>query len=64
GLGLGLFISQKLVERHAGHIDVHSIPGEGSVFSVVLPLFVDPVTENIDTAKLTPHTQAVWTIAH
>lgn len=64
GLGLGLFISQKLVERHAGHIDVHSIPGEGSVFSVVLPLFVDPVTENIDTTKLTPHTQAVWTIAH
>lgn len=64
GLGLGLFISQKLVERHAGHIDVQSIPGEGSVFSIVLPLFVDPVTENIDTTKLAPHTQAVWTIAH
>ena len=64
GLGLGLFISQKLVERHAGHIDVQSVPGEGSVFSIVLPLFVDPVTENIDTTKLAPHTQAVWTIAH
>ncbi len=64
GLGLGLFISQKLVERHAGRIDVQSVPGEGSVFSIVLPLFVDPVTENIDAAKLAPHTQAVWTIAH
>ncbi|MEO8971441.1 MAG: hybrid sensor histidine kinase/response regulator [Ktedonobacteraceae bacterium] len=64
GLGLGLFISQKLVERHAGRIDVQSIPGEGSVFSIVLPLFVDPVTENMDAAKLAPHTQAVWTIAH
>ncbi len=64
GLGLGLFISQKLVERHAGRIDVQSVPGEGSVFSIVLPLFVDPVTENFDTTKLTPHTQAVWTIAH
>ena len=64
GLGLGLFISQKLVERHAGRIDVQSMPGEGSVFSIVLPLFVDPVTENIDVAKLAPHTQAVWTIAH
>jgi signal transduction histidine kinase len=64
GLGLGLFISQKLVERHAGHIDVQSVPGEGSVFSIVLPLFVDPVIENIDTTKLAPHTQAVWTIAH
>lgn len=64
GLGLGLYISRKLVERHAGRIDVQSIPGEGSVFSIVLPLFVDPVTENIDAAKLAPHTQAVWTIAH
>ncbi len=64
GLGLGLFISQKLVERHAGRIDVQSIPGEGSVFSIVLPLFVDPASENIDATKLAPHTQAVWTIAH
>ena len=64
GLGLGLYISRKLVERHAGRIDVHSIPGEGTVFSIVLSLFVDPESENIDTTNLAPHTQAVWTIAH
>ncbi len=63
GLGLGLYIAWKLVERHAGHIDVQSVPGEGSVFSMVLPLFIDPTTENVDAAKLAPHTQAVWTIA-
>ena len=62
GLGLGLYISRKLVERHAGHIDVQSFPGEGSVFSVVLPLFIEPTTENDDAAKLAPLTQAVWTI--
>lgn len=63
GLGLGLYISRKLVERHAGHIDVESAPGEGSVFSVVLPLFIEPETGNDDdVAKLTPQTQAVWTI--
>src|SRR5713101_1179443 len=64
GLGLGLYISRKLVERHAGRIDVQSVPGEGSVFTVVIPLFVDPTIENDDVAELAPHTQAVWTIAH
>ncbi len=64
GFGLGLYISRKLVERHAGRIDVHSVPGKGSVFSVVLPLFVEPTTENEDVANLAPHTQAVWTIVH
>ncbi len=64
GLGLGLFISRKLVERHAGHIHVQSVPGEGSIFSVVLPLFVEPSAVNDDAAKLAPHTQAVWTIQH
>jgi signal transduction histidine kinase len=64
GLGLGLHVARKLVERHAGRIDVQSVPGEGSVFSVVLPLFVDPDTEEVDPAKLTSHTQAVWTILH
>jgi signal transduction histidine kinase len=64
GLGLGLFISRKLVERHAGRLDVQSMLGEGSVFSIVLPLFVDSATEDLDVTKLAPHTQAVWTIAH
>ena len=63
-LGLGLYIARKLVERHAGHIDVESVPGEGSLFSVVLPLFIEPANENDDVAKLTPQTQAVWTIKH
>jgi signal transduction histidine kinase len=64
GLGLGLYISRKLVERHAGRIEVQSAPDEGSVFSVILPLFVDPTTEEVDTSSLVPHTQAVWTIVH
>ncbi len=64
GLGLGLFISRKLVERHSGRIEVQSAPNEGSVFSVILPLFVDPLTEEVDTSSLAPHTQAVWTILH
>ena len=62
GLGLGLFISRKLVERHGGRIEVQSEPGKGSVFSIYLPIFVDPSEDDLDASKLAPHTQAIWTI--
>lgn len=63
GLGLGLYISRKIIERHGGRIEVHSIPDGGSVFSIILPIYVDPEAEDVeDVATLTPHTQAIWTM--
>jgi signal transduction histidine kinase len=62
GMGLGLYISRKIVERHGGHLDVQSSPGQGSVSCIVLPLYIDPATATIDAGKLSRHTQAVWTI--
>jgi signal transduction histidine kinase len=38
GLGLGLYISRAVVEQHGGAIEVRSRLGEGSVFTVRLPL--------------------------
>ncbi|NDG28269.1 MAG: hybrid sensor histidine kinase/response regulator, partial [Proteobacteria bacterium] len=38
GLGLGLFICRYIVNAHGGRIEVKSSPGEGSEFSVFLPL--------------------------
>ena len=39
GLGLGLYICKDLVTRQGGQIWARSIPGQGSVFSVTLPIF-------------------------
>jgi len=37
GLGLGLYISRRIVEAHGGSIRVESLPGAGSTFIVEVP---------------------------
>lgn len=38
GLGIGLYISKNIIERHEGCLDVQSRTGEGSTFSFHLPV--------------------------
>lgn len=37
GMGLGLHVAQKIVAAHGGTIEVASVPGQGTTFSVRLP---------------------------
>jgi two-component system phosphate regulon sensor histidine kinase PhoR len=37
GTGLGLAIVKHIVNRHRGSLEIESVPGEGSVFTVYLP---------------------------
>ena len=38
GTGVGLTITKQVIEGHGGYIDVESNPGQGTKFSIVLPL--------------------------
>jgi len=38
GTGLGLFICHSVIEKHEGSIQVTSTPGEGTCFSILLPV--------------------------
>jgi two-component system NtrC family sensor kinase len=43
GTGLGLSLSYDIIHKHGGQIEVHSHPGQGSCFRIVLPVSPDAV---------------------
>jgi len=45
GMGMGLAISQTIIEDHKGHISVASQPGRGTCFTVYLPASEDKLMQ-------------------
>jgi len=55
GTGLGLSIVKGLVALHAGQVTVRSRPGEGTCFTVCLPLDCEKARASIPASKIVHH---------
>lgn len=47
GTGIGLAITKKIIERHNGEIEVHSVEGEGTRFIISLPVEQNGAVEHV-----------------
>jgi K+-sensing histidine kinase KdpD len=45
GTGLGLAVARKIVDEHEGTIDVQSKPGEGTTFTIRLPVYHETLSD-------------------
>jgi signal transduction histidine kinase len=47
GMGIGLYVVREIVTHHGGSVEVTSSEGEGSVFTVSLPLLAEVIAGGV-----------------
>ena len=63
GTGLGLPISQRIIENHGGTIEVRSQPGMGATFTVLLPVESDAYSAYVEKKPAVPAPpRPVWSL--
>ncbi len=67
-VGLGLHLSQRIIEQHGGYIEVQSTPGQGSTFSVFLPRYTTSSEEQTNDEEIvdgepTPFDAPEWLVS-
>ena len=62
GTGLGLSVCRGIIEGHGGTISVASIPGQGTVFCIELPVEADLVPEASEPDVASPSASVIGTI--
>ena len=67
GTGLGLALTRRFCQMMGGDVTVHSVPDEGSVFTITLPAVVDEVKSEVPVGqpravlrKARPSKAACW----
>jgi PAS domain S-box-containing protein len=50
GTGLGLWLSQRIIQDHGGSIAVESVKGKGTTFTITLPTMSDPASGRLTLA--------------
>ena len=65
GTGIGLYISKAIVEGHGGQISVKSVEGEGSTFTISLPIFSTIANKLLDAnSEITKQPGGGWIKNH